>query len=74
MTPKPVGYFFAPLLMFGPAIALGQEAYRPERTQSDVTWITWGIGIIVIATVGFFLFRSFTNKSGEALRVSEPPA
>ena len=73
MTPKPVGYFFAPLLVFGPAIAFGQEAYTPEKSQSDVTWIAWGIGIIVIAAVGFFLFKSFKNKSGEAPRVSEPP-
>jgi hypothetical protein len=74
MTPKPVGYFLAPLLAFGSAIAFGQEAYTPEKSQSDVTWIAWGIGIIVIATVGFFLFKSFKNKSGEARRVSEPPA
>lgn len=74
MTPKPVGYFLAPLLAFGSAIAFGQEAYTPEKSQSDVTWIAWGIGIIVIAAVGFFLFKSFTNKSGEAPRVSEPPA
>ena len=65
MTPKPARYFFAPLLMFGPAIALGQEAYPPERTQSDVTWIAWGIGIIIIAAVGFFLVKSFKNKASE---------
>ncbi len=62
MTPKPVGYFFAPLLVFGSAIAFGQAAYTPEKSQSDVTWIAWGIGIIVIAAVGFFLFKSSKNK------------
>jgi hypothetical protein len=74
MTLKHAGYFFAPLLMFGPAIALGQEAYTPERTQSDVTWIAWSIAIIVIPVVGFFLFKSFKSKSPEAPRVSEPQA
>jgi hypothetical protein len=42
MTPKPVGYFFAPLLVFTSAIAFGQAAYTPEKSQSDVTWIAWG--------------------------------
>jgi hypothetical protein len=42
MTPKPVGYFFAPLLVFTLAIAFGQAAYTPEKSQSDVTWIAWG--------------------------------
>ena len=73
MTPKPVGYFLAPLLVFASAIAFGQEAYTPEKSQSDVTWIAWGIGIIVIAAVGFFLFKSSKNKATDAPRVSEPP-
>jgi len=43
MTRKHAGYYFAPLLMFVSATALGQVAYTPEQTQSDVSWIPWGI-------------------------------
>ena len=71
MTRKHAGYYFAPLLMFVSATALGQVAYTPEQTQSDVSWIPWGIAIAVIAAGGFFLVNYFKNK-GDSPRVSQP--
>ena len=71
MTQKHAGYYLAPLLMFVSATALGQMAYTPEQTQSDVSWIPWGIAIVVIAAGGFFLVNYFKNK-GDSARVSQP--
>jgi len=71
MTRKHAGYYLAPLLIFVSATALGQVAYTPEQTQSDVSWMPWGIAIVVIAAGGFFLFNYFKNK-GDSARVSQP--
>ena len=72
MTPKHAGSFFALLLMFVPVIALGQAAYTPEQTQADIPWVAWGIGIITLVTIAFFVFNSFKNKGAEPPRVSQP--
>jgi len=71
MTRKHAGYYLAPLLIFVSATALGQMAYTPEQTQSDASWMPWGIAIVFIAAGGFFLVNYFKNK-GDSPRVSQP--
>lgn len=73
MTRNQAGYFVAPFLVLIPLIALGQEAYTPERTQDGSPWIAWGIAIVVIAAVGYFLFNSFKSKGVEAPHIGQPP-